>query len=287
MSGNGIRTIALAGAGTLGSVIAGELLAAKASGDLDDVIILTGGSSDAASQYASQGARVELVDYKDEGSLTKALQGADAVISTLNAIVIGAFQLSLAKAAKSAGAKLFVPSDFGNNNDGQPEGLLAEKASYYALIEGLGLSWATFYTGLFADFALVPMFGFDFEKGLVTVGGDGSTPVSFTSRKDVARFVVYALTKFPFEQLRNKFLRIHASCKSFNEIVRIFEQKHGKKIETHYIPLVELEARMKKDPFDVFALLHHEWVKGRGAVGEPLDNEKWPEWNPAPVEEFL
>ncbi|KAI0028843.1 NAD-binding protein [Vararia minispora EC-137] len=296
MSGNGIKTIALAGVGSIGAFIAEELLTAKAAGALDGVIILTraGGSNDAVGQYAAKGARVEHVDYADESALANALRGAAAVVSTLGAAAIVNEQLALARAAKTAGVQLFVPSDFGNNNEGQTRGLLGVKATLYAKIEELELAWATFYTGLFADFGFVPcvggrplLLGFDFENGVVTVGGDGSVPVSFTSRRDIARFVVHALTTFPLEQLRNKFLRIEASRKNFNEIVSIYEQKHGKKLEVRYTPAEELRARLEKNPLDFFALLHHEWIEGRGAVGSPVDNGKWPEWKPTPVDEFL
>ena len=38
----------------------------------------------------------------------------------------------------------------------------------------------------------------------MSVGGDGNTQISFTSRADIARYVSYVLTRFPPEQLKNR-----------------------------------------------------------------------------------
>ena len=46
--------------------------------------------------------------------------------------------------------------------------------------------------------------GLDVISGKVSVGGDGSKPVQFTSRTDVARYVSYVLTHLPAEQLKNR-----------------------------------------------------------------------------------
>ena len=46
--------------------------------------------------------------------------------------------------------------------------------------------------------------GLDVISGKVSVGGDGSKPVQFTSRPDIARYVSYVLTHLPAEQLKNR-----------------------------------------------------------------------------------
>ena len=46
--------------------------------------------------------------------------------------------------------------------------------------------------------------GLDVASGKVTVGGDGSKPIQFTSRPDIARYVSYVLTHLPAEQLKNR-----------------------------------------------------------------------------------
>lgn len=64
----------------------------------------------------NKGATVLGVDYADHTSLVEALQGIDVVISTFGTEGL-AHQPALARAAKEAGAKLFVPSEFGVDTD--------------------------------------------------------------------------------------------------------------------------------------------------------------------------
>jgi hypothetical protein len=45
------------------------------------------------------------------------------------------------------------------------------------------------------------MFGWDLEKGTVEVLGKGDTPITFTDRQDVARFLSHALLEFPRSEL--------------------------------------------------------------------------------------
>jgi hypothetical protein len=44
----------------------------------------------------------------------------------------------------------------------------------------------------------------DIVNGKVSLGGDGSKPIPFTSRPDIARYVSYVLTHLPADQLNNR-----------------------------------------------------------------------------------
>ena len=55
--------------------------------------------------------------------------------------------------------------------------------------------------------------GLDVTSGKVSVGGDGSKPVPFTSRPDIARYVSYVLTHLPAEQLKNRSFSIAGDFK--------------------------------------------------------------------------
>lgn len=63
-----------------------------------------------------------MVDYSSEDDLAAALEGVQVVISALNGAGFAA-QPTLAKAAKRAGAKLFVPSEFGNDTRALTDGV--------------------------------------------------------------------------------------------------------------------------------------------------------------------
>ena len=44
----------------------------------------------------------------------------------------------------------------------------------------------------------------DIANGKVSLGGDGSKRIPFTSRPDIARYVSYVLTHLPADQLKNR-----------------------------------------------------------------------------------
>ena len=71
-------------------------------------------------------------------------------------------------------------------------------------------------------------------------------------------------------------------CQSFNEILRSYEEKTGKTLEINRIPPSELEKR--SDPVSALTL---RWERGEGVVGDPLDNDLYPGWNPKKVLEYI
>jgi hypothetical protein len=127
----------------------------------------------------------------------------------------------------------------------------------------------------------------DIKSNKVSVGGDGNAKITFTSRPDIGRYVAHAFTRFPFEQLQNKIFRVQGDGVSFNEIFKAFETKRNKKIDVTYIPINELKERIAENGRDISTVIHLEWAEGRGLVGEPLDNDKWLEWKPSKVIEYL
>jgi uncharacterized protein YbjT (DUF2867 family) len=95
------------------------------------------------------------VDYSNKESIKKALTGVDVVISTLPGTALDV-QPGIAEAAKEAGVKLFVPSEFGGPTEGATEGLFGSKANIQERLKAIGIPYALFYTGPFADFLWVP-----------------------------------------------------------------------------------------------------------------------------------
>ena len=100
-------------------------------------------------------AKVIQVDYSNEGSIKHALTGVDVVISTISGEALDV-QGKIAVAAKEVGVKLFVPSDFGNVTDGETEGFFGAKGNIKVQLKALGLPYAAFYTGPFADYVWAP-----------------------------------------------------------------------------------------------------------------------------------
>lgn len=48
----------------------------------------------------------------------------------------------------------------------------------------------------------------DVRSGKVAIGGDGNAPVSWTARKDIARFLAHVLVHSPASRLQNQTLRL-------------------------------------------------------------------------------
>ncbi|TFY81885.1 hypothetical protein EWM64_g2124 [Hericium alpestre] len=255
-------TYAIAGIGNLGSFIAEELLILKESGRVKDVVLLS--------------------------RSVCTVQGIEFVISTLPLPALE-LQTSLAQAAKAAGVRLFAPSEFATIYS-EPKGCpLLAKYQARGVLKDLGLPYLLMYTGLFSDFVFVPALGLDIGSGKISYGADGSFLMSFTSRRDIAHFLARILTTLPPAKLEWSTFRIEGERISFNEIVRQYEQKTGKKLEVLLLSPEELEAALKVNPYDFASLLHLSWIKGEGVAGKPeeLSNSVWPEWNPKKVIEVI
>ena len=48
----------------------------------------------------------------------------------------------------------------------------------------------------------------DLKSGKVAVGGDGNAPISWTARKDIARYLAHVLVHTPATRLQNQILRL-------------------------------------------------------------------------------
>jgi uncharacterized protein YbjT (DUF2867 family) len=97
-------------------------------------------------------AKLIQVDYNNEASIKYALTGVDVVISTVSMTVLD-IQEKIAAAAKEVGVKLFVPSEYGGVTEEAKEGVANPKANIQGKLKALGMPYAAFYTGPWADFA--------------------------------------------------------------------------------------------------------------------------------------
>lgn len=170
---SGFKTIAVAGAGNVGQFIIEELTKLKKEGVIDNVVQLSRSVRSTLShstittftetipkagghkQTLGWGVELRVVDYTDYDGLVQALQGVDAVVSALGG---GAFALQeqFAEAAKKAGVKLFVPSEFGNPTKDRKDSFFAVKDGVRLKLKEIGLPYAIFYTGPFSDYVFNP-----------------------------------------------------------------------------------------------------------------------------------
>ncbi|KZO93432.1 NAD-binding protein [Calocera viscosa TUFC12733] len=276
---SGYKNFAVVGAGLIGKFIIDELLKEKAAGKVDTVVVLTrsAGGKDA---LAEKGAKPIVVDYSSSTSLQSALHGIDVVISTIDGRAIGV-QEPLSDAAKAVGVKLFVPSEFAGDTINRAEEVpaYAPKNELRKHLEQIGLPWAAFFTGPFSDWILHQAFlGFDIDNGKVEVSGTGDGVVSWTSRIDIARYVVYATTVLPPSKLHNRVFKIQGERTSLNKVLAQYQVRTGKKVDITYLPLEEVEAKAKAgDVKSVIQLLFQ--LYGEYGTDEEM-NVDWPDFNP-------
>jgi hypothetical protein len=64
--------------------------------------------------------------------------------------------------------------------------------------------------------------------------------------------------------------------------LKSYQEKTGKVLEINHIPPSELEKRS-----DFLSVLTLSWENGEGVVGDALDNDLYPGWNPKKVLEYI
>jgi len=282
----GYRTFAVAGAGNVGKFIIEELVKLKVAGKVASVEVLTRSPDDP--KLKELGVTGLKVDYEDPPSLQAALQGKDVVISTLGRPAFHLQEL-LGQAAKAAGVKLFIPSEFGNPTEGREDSWFAQKNAARQKLKDMGMPYMLVYNGPFPDFVFNPHMGWDLLNGKVQISGKGDSPISFTQRRDIGRFVSHVLTHLPPDELEWRTFRIEGDRTTMNAIAAAYEQRSGKKLEITHRSVEELREAVKQNPMDVADTLRLDWELGGGVVGTPeqISNGLYPEWNPVKAVDVL
>ncbi|KAJ7593610.1 hypothetical protein C8J56DRAFT_924644 [Mycena floridula] len=217
------KSFAVVGAGGIGEVIIKSLISNNAN-----TIILSRKSSKSTPDF---GAQVFKVDYDDVASVTSILKdhAVDVVISTLSQLGGLPSQYPIAEAAKAAGVKLFVPSEFGTVTEGaigDPEkSFQVSKFNFAQHLKAIGLPSARFYTGCF--FSYVPWFTDLTVNGKVNILNrhSGTQPISWTANKDIGGFVAHVLTTLPAKDIKFKEFRIQGQRASLVEIAGLLDKE--------------------------------------------------------------
>jgi len=213
MSQNMFKSFAVLGAGTLGLPLAKELLANGAS-----VVIMTRPSSKHR-KFPAEAAHVS-VDFTDVQALSDHFRrhNCEVVISAVNHDHLEVQPPTL-EAAKNAGVKLYLPSEYGFPSEGQ-DGILAQKSEFMDRIKATGIPYTRLYSGLLMDF--IPFFlGIDWD-GRATLIGEGDKAASWTALPDVTGFLAYVLTHLPPQDLSGRTLRIEGQRYSLGQVAELY-----------------------------------------------------------------
>jgi uncharacterized protein YbjT (DUF2867 family) len=221
------KNIAVAGAaGDLGSAVFKRLV----DSNKFNLTVLT--RADSKSTFP-KGVEVVKVDYDSLDSLTAALQGQEAVVSTIGSLATLSQSL-LIDAAVAAGVKRFLPSDFGSNlvipsvrklPVFRTKVIIEDKL--IALANEGKISYTFVYNSIFLDWGLSHGFFFDFDKSEFTIWDDGNTEFSTTTLASVGDGVVGVLTH-P-EETKDRIVYIQDTVLTQNKFLELAKQVNPNK----------------------------------------------------------
>jgi NAD(P)-dependent dehydrogenase (short-subunit alcohol dehydrogenase family) len=266
-----IRTVAVAGAsGNLGPAILNQLLAAGFT-----VTALT--RADSRSTFPTV-VKVVPVDYDSFDSLTAALKGQDALVSTLATLAIGA-QIRLIDAAIAAGVKRLIPSEFGSNNPlARRMPVFADKVKVHDYLVqkaqergNEGFSYTCVHNSVFFDWGL--KIGFLLGKERY----DGGERKFSTTRLETIGKAVAGVLKHA-EETKNRDVFVHEAVVTQNQLAAL----SGKKWEAEDLSTDVLEREAyaelgKEQPNFASAMFGFIkkaiWGEGYGGEFTKVDNE--------------
>jgi NmrA-like family len=251
-----------------------------------------------------RGAEIVEVDLEGPGApeaLSKALTGAFTVVLALQGgpdIIVDA-QTRLLEAAKRAGVRRFIPSDFSYNMFGLSDGdninteLRLSFARHAKQARG-NVEVVHVQNGCFLDCGV--LFGFlgaiDLGSGKAFLWGDGKAKMDFTTYEATARFTAEAAIDpgpLPAE------FNVAGDTLDFHELIRAYEDASGKSLTVVQMGSVddmgaEISRRQRAEPHNIFGYLPlmywRAMLNGKGKLG-PLVNARYPNLHPLTVREYV
>lgn len=201
---------------------------------------------------ALQKSGVELAtgDLTDPGSLDAACSGVTTVYSTATAIqsreegntldrVDREGQANLVEAARKAHVRRFVFLSFRGTDDFDFPLQAAKRATAGRLRES-GIPWTVIEASVFMEIWLGPHLGFDAANGKARVFCSGEKKISWVSYHDVAALAIAAAES---PEAENRVIEVGGpEALSHHEVIRIFEERAGRKFEVERVPEEALEA---------------------------------------------
>jgi nucleoside-diphosphate-sugar epimerase len=245
--------------------------------------------------------RVEVVAFDattaDQAARDAAMRGVYTVVSTLQGgpdVIIEA-QLGLLHAAKAAGARRFIPSDYSYDFFTLPAGINVNSDWRRTFAERAAAAVTPTFEvvhvlqGIFLDAGVLGFLGMlDGERGVVRYWGDGTTPIDWTTWSDTARFTAAAAID---ERPVPARLFVRGDRMDVLQFAAAWEAAHGRPLRRERLgSLEELAAETQRqlaaEPTNMYAwlpLMYARGVFGGQALQGGLHNDRWPEIQPTSV----
>ncbi|KAI1347129.1 hypothetical protein F5Y01DRAFT_296150 [Xylaria sp. FL0043] len=264
-----IKNVAVVGgSGNLGRVVVRELVNAEFS-----VTALTREGSTAT---FPAGVASKAVDYSSIASLTAALEGQDALVSTIATAAI-AGQQPLVDAAVAAGVKRIIPSEFGLNTrilgTDPIASILQGKIKTLNYIhekwrQNPSFTWTGISTGLFFDGPYEPHpTGLDKTTKTATIYDSGNEPYQASNLALIGKAVAGVLKHL--ELTTNRYISIASFNPSQNQILELVEKITGEKWTVNRVPSSEQQKigleKLSKGDYSAFSNLLRRRIYGDGA----------------------
>jgi uncharacterized protein YbjT (DUF2867 family) len=224
------------------------------------LVIARPSSNVSALPTGDQNLKVVRADYASSPDIIKVLQehNIDVLISAVSLVTGGvAAQYSFAEAAKVAGVKLFVPSEFGTKVQSE-EGPAAAKHRFAKYLKSIGLPSLRIYNGLFHEF--IPWVSCVEETGTFYIVGEGNNTISFSATSDVAGYLAHVLTTQEPSRLIDAELHIEGQRATLAELGALYSDK---------APVVHVETLPAEyvSSYSIRQFLHQNFNKGEGSNG--------------------
>lgn len=244
---------------------------------------------------AMAGPRVELVAFDasaaDDAARGAAVRGAFAVVSTLQGgpdVIIDA-QFALMRAAKAAGARRFIPSDYSYDVFALPAGINLNSDWRRTLGERAAQETTDTFEvvhvlqGIFCDAYVLGFLGvLDGERGVVRYWGDGTAPIDWTTWEDTARFTAAAALDDRPVPAR---LFVSGDRMDIRAFAKAWEVARGRAVTLERLGSLEdlereTQRRLATEPANMYAwlpLMYARGIFGGQALLGPTHNGRYPE----------
>ena len=219
-------------------------------------------------------------DLSDRESLVRACRAVDGVISAVGSMQVGE-QHALVDAAREAGVKRFIPSDFGLDPAAAGRGscvMFDLKAAIHQATREAGVPYTFVHSnGFFTHWVLslgdLTRLGGPLPPAQVNVYGDGNVKGAFASEGDIAAVTARALHD---PALAGRELRLAPNLATQQELIGMWERKSGRVVERVRVSADEMDRTIagatapEQGMVLVLTQLHRSmWVRGEAARRGP------------------
>ena len=286
------RIILLGGSGTAGAHIARAFLLPEYAPRVQLSILsrketatIAGPKQAALDGFVKQGAKMVHGDLSKstDAELVQLFSGQDVVVSAVGSEQLSA-QTRYISAAKLAGVKWFVPSEFGGDSKAVGRGSLVSlydtKIEVQAALKASGLAYTIVNSGAFSEYILSPFLGLDLVNGTLTAQGGPQVSFNTTPLAEVGRQTADAIVS---GRGRNATIFLGDRI-TFQQLGDIVEKAIGKQLTRKVRTQAEAEEAVAANPGDYAARFSAIFAASRG-TGWPA-NQTYAAQNGLQVQTF-